>query len=441
MSEDNTINIGDYIVIQRQTFTKLHKLKSNGTVFLGKDQVELENVIGKKYYSTFRMVTRPKNKRVYSLEETEFVKSIQNLNIDKSGVDNRDIIDDGSSQQLSTEEIHKLRDDALSSSDIVEKLITNSKTFSNKTEYSQEKYLKKKEKKYFEYIQIRKPTLRLISEIYYRSDPGKVQGIRIDDLSQILSYANIQQDGNYLLYDSGTSGLLMAAITNTLGQNTNGNLIHMHPGSVCQKDAFLALKFSSEQSERCINVCLYSVLRCYYQEFCTKKINDNKIETPDIINEKINNISSEVEDVEMKETINVEKRSESSIKRKLSTDESEPKAKRPCWQIDNEKACKILINKVDSLIIVAKEHPSNILFELLQFLNYGKPFVIFSLLREPLESLYLELKSRAGYIFLKLSNNMLRYYQVLENRTHPDVNMTCGGYILTGFKVDIKDSQ
>lgn len=54
-----------------------------------------------------------------------------------SGVDNREIIDDGSSQKLSTEEIVNLRACGMSAQDIVSQLVENSKTFMNKTEYSQ----------------------------------------------------------------------------------------------------------------------------------------------------------------------------------------------------------------------------------------------------------------------------------------------------------------
>ena len=46
-------------------------------------------------------------------------------------------MDDSSSQKLSTEEIQKLREDGVSAQGIVTQLIENSKTFLNKTEYSQ----------------------------------------------------------------------------------------------------------------------------------------------------------------------------------------------------------------------------------------------------------------------------------------------------------------
>lgn len=54
-----------------------------------------------------------------------------------SGEDNRDIVDDGSSQKLSSEEIVNLRACGVSAQGIVSQLVENSKTFMNKTEYSQ----------------------------------------------------------------------------------------------------------------------------------------------------------------------------------------------------------------------------------------------------------------------------------------------------------------
>lgn len=209
-------------------------------------------------------------------------------------------------------------------------------------------------------------------------------GIRIDDLSQILTYANIHSDGNHLLYDSGTSGLMTASIMNAIGANTAGKLIHMHPGNECQKNAFIAMQFPQEQTERCVNVNVYSVLRHFYQK------NDEP------------------------------------ATKKAKLDE-----KKQHWQIENEKACEVLNEKTDSLIIVPKEHPLNIVKELMVFLKPGRNFVVFSTIKEPLMDLFLYLRSRTDVVAIKLSNSFLRNYQILPERTHPHVNMTTGGFILS----------
>lgn len=391
---ENLIKAGDYVIVQRQGYTKLHKIKEHGIITLGQISIELDNCIGQKYFETFQMVL--KNKKAYTLEKVDQATTVLDIKREIYGMDNRNIMDDGNSQNLSKDDITRLQEESVSSTDIVEKLIENSKTFNDKTEYSQEKYLKKKEKKYFRFIQIRKPTIRLLAQMFYRQDPSKTLGMRIDDLSQLLTYTNIQSDGDYVLYDSGTSGLVTAAVMHAIGSNTKGRLIHMHPGNECQKNAFLAMQFPKEQNERCINVNLYSVLRCFYQ-----------------------NKNSYTEEEQPCKKMKLE---ESAIKK-------------PCWQIENEKACKILLNKIDGLVIVSKEHPVNIVSALQPFLKGSRNLVVFNVIKEPLQDLYVHLKSKCDFVCIKLSNNFMRNYQVLPERTRPDMLMTNGGFILTAHKL------
>lgn len=61
--------------------------------------------------------------------------------------DNRDIVDNSETQKLDKKTIMGFRDDGMEGEKIVEKLIENSATFKGRTEFSQAKYLKKKEKK------------------------------------------------------------------------------------------------------------------------------------------------------------------------------------------------------------------------------------------------------------------------------------------------------
>lgn len=57
----------------------------------------------------------------------------------ESGIDNRNIVDDGESQKLGSEEILKLREDVGDSKKIIGTLVENSTSFNSKTVYSQEK--------------------------------------------------------------------------------------------------------------------------------------------------------------------------------------------------------------------------------------------------------------------------------------------------------------
>ena len=91
-----------------------------------------------------------------------------------SGESNQEIWDDGTSQQLKKEDIEELRGQGLTGTEILTQLVENSKTFQSKTEFSQEKYLNKKEEKYGEWVEIVKPSIRCLAKLYHSQDPLKV---------------------------------------------------------------------------------------------------------------------------------------------------------------------------------------------------------------------------------------------------------------------------
>lgn len=91
--------------------------------------------------------------------------------------------------------------------------------------------------------------------------------------------------------------------------------------------------------------------------------------------------------------------------------EKSPLEQQP-WQIANAKACEYLNKGLDSLVVVAKEHPSNIVRGLLPFTRNSAPIAIFSVSREPLINLYSELKQEGYVTGIKITSNWMRTYQV-----------------------------
>ena len=51
------------------------------------------------------------------------------------------------------------------------------RSFQGKTEYSQAKYVRKKQKKYFEFISVHEPSVRLVASMYYMQDPLKIMSV------------------------------------------------------------------------------------------------------------------------------------------------------------------------------------------------------------------------------------------------------------------------
>lgn len=70
----------------------------------------------------------------------------------QSGRDNRDLKDENQSQKLSRDEIENMKEKGVIGSEMVGQLIKNSETFQQKTKFSQAKFLKKKAKKYSEFL-------------------------------------------------------------------------------------------------------------------------------------------------------------------------------------------------------------------------------------------------------------------------------------------------
>jgi hypothetical protein len=106
----DTIQQGQYVVIQRQDFSKLVKFQdSTTTVTMSQDIIQLENIKNHKWFKTFKMQLEEggKKKRVFSLDPCENASDMKEIlkTID-SGVDNRNIKDDGQVRWISDELEH-----------------------------------------------------------------------------------------------------------------------------------------------------------------------------------------------------------------------------------------------------------------------------------------------------------------------------------------------
>lgn len=95
---EDVITKGQYVVIQRQNFTKLHKFADSATtVQMGKDTVELREIENQPWFKTFKMTIKEGGKRrIYSLEPCDNAVGFKEiLKTIESGTDNRNIHDDG----------------------------------------------------------------------------------------------------------------------------------------------------------------------------------------------------------------------------------------------------------------------------------------------------------------------------------------------------------
>lgn len=120
----------------------------------------------------------------------------------------------------------------ISHQEIIKKQIEQHANYSLKTEYSKDKYKKRKEAKYvtlamwgfFWMIACRyskafttiEPTVYNVCDYWFNKDQSRIRDIRPDALAQILTLANIQPGGKYLAVDDA-SGLVVAGILERMG--------------------------------------------------------------------------------------------------------------------------------------------------------------------------------------------------------------------------------
>ncbi|KAH9289132.1 hypothetical protein KI387_033249, partial [Taxus chinensis] len=207
------INDGDKLTFAR--------LNSSATLKIGNLKCSLAPMIGSPYGALFQVERGSKGPYLSRLSASPKVMICQDDEDEKDhektdDKDNRALVDNNTAQKLSAEDISIMRREGISGNQIVEALIANSSTFQNKTVFSQEKYKRKKQKKYAPRVLLRRPFARSICEAYFGKCPAKIGFMRIDTLSLLLSLANVGAYSDVLVLDM-VGGLVTGAVAERLG--------------------------------------------------------------------------------------------------------------------------------------------------------------------------------------------------------------------------------
>ena len=299
MNALTTIDFNQHVIVRLPSKNyKIVELKPNTSVSLGKfGAFEVNDIIGYPFGLTFEIYydgeevssdenrdSKPKNKipigkvRLLSQEikdvnndkddgQSEPPLSIKekSVSLELSSIDssatNQSLVNMGSkAQELTVEEIEKMKQESLSSKEIIDKIIKSHKSFHNKTVYSQEKYLNRKKQKFAKYFTVE--YLSSSNLLQFLIDKGDIQ--RILDMSQesmgmLLNLGNIQPNGNYLCMDE-TGGLLVYFLMERMfgGDNESkakGKVVVIHENEHANLDL---LKFAN-YSEKFIKEHVHTI--------------------------------------------------------------------------------------------------------------------------------------------------------------------------------------
>ncbi|NP_001090141.1 tRNA methyltransferase 6 L homeolog [Xenopus laevis] len=441
------ISDGDCVVLKRQEVYKAVQVQRRKKIIFEKQWIYLDNVIGKHYGTTFEICSggnlQTKTAQVTATEQKE------------AGADNRNIVDDGKSQKLTRDDIEALKEKGIKGEAIVQQLIENSATFRDKTEFAQEKYIKKKKKKYEAVITILKPSTRILAMMYCAREPAKICQLRYDTLAQMLTLGNIHARSKVIVMET-CAGLVLGAVMERLGGL--GSVVQMYSGGgpvraatdsfgfpksfykgLCEfplnkVESLLTGTYSCRSSSSEQNPALGNNEISETQEQSRDNGEDSN-SAPECETVTDTNTQGQLEAMEVsgegplsQEEAQKQEKKQLALERKRKQDEKRRK--------ESEAAALLQNKNADGLIVASRFLPTPLMLSLLEFLAPSRPFVVYCQYREPLIECYTKLREKGGVVNLKLTETWLRNYQVLPGRSHPKLVMSGGGgYILHGTTV------
>ncbi|KAF9916867.1 tRNA (adenine(58)-N(1))-methyltransferase non-catalytic subunit trm6 [Lobosporangium transversale] len=394
----DTINAGEHVFIKMPSDNvKCIVLKPNSNVSLGKfGTFKANDIIGRAWGNTYEIYDKDNKTRIYHLDEINEVEETKN--------NNREIIDDSSAQKLTLEDIRALKNEGLkgelTGEEIVNKLKESHSAFDKKTAYSQAKYLQKKGKKFHKIFTPIKPTTYFVNEYFYTKNPVKIRDIRMDTLSQLLSYSNVHSGCKILVVDD-TQGMIVSALAERMGGQ--GTILGLYDGDNPHYDVVKYMNFNQEILD---SIKVLSWLRIHRPA-------DEK--TPD-----------ELQDVTQ-----------------LSGKDLEGYHRRvKAYKIVEESRQILFESNFDALIVASQYKPESILEKLLQYVRGSRPVIVYHPHKEALLETSTWMRRCPDLLAPQLTESWLRKSQVLPGRTHPEMSTWgSGGSLLSATKIINKPVQ
>lgn len=487
ISDMARIKDNDILVVQNAFDKSSYILEVNGDQKLGKTRISLNDIIGEPYGSYFELHGRKflKTSSIVDIDRGQdgdateepaiptavetmiantnftnftntdihsYMESIAQQNASSTVVkgDNSFYVDSNTAQKLTDADISKLRQEGLTGDQVIKHLISNSATFGSKTDFAQEKWIKRKELKHRKKYQVLPSNLQTICETSYYKNREKICNMRYDSLAQVISQSGIHS-GTHVLVVESMVGMLVGAIAYRM--RGNGRILAMYGG---QQPHFQMVKTYNLDlaSKSIIEPIPAQELGPAAKDVCQGGFSEfQDFERPAapafVSNEEVEETNTEVKS-EVEGTAEKGKGRKTKNNRGNTTELNKKKRKRGILEVapnepfnatgrtpDSQVRLRSYLRQgVDRLIIACKYRPLPILKQALYLLAPSSPFVIYHEFMEPLIDCYLYLQEQGLALRMVLFDSWLREFQTLPGRLRPEMFMTTsGGYILSGIYV------
>ena len=375
------INNGDKKVLA--VATQGYRLK------LGRDYVSVQPMLGQAYGELYRLTADRR-----ALEKVDRKRDFEWESVLDEERNNSKIVDNGQAQTLTPQQIEELKREGLEGEEVIQKLMAASKTFETKTQFSQDKYKRKKQKKYMTEVTVCIPSLRSICEAYHKRDPYK--HLRVDTLSMLLNCANVGPHARVLVFESAGGVASGAAIERlggygrvcTVGARGTGNL-----------DAVRWFNFE----ERVLGAA------------CQAHVNQLRAAA---LGGKGDGAAAEAPPAG-------ERKGPRPVKNKRLPRQATPEA---LAELAREGFTSVLV-------AASRFDPAEVLEALLPAVAPSASLAVFCEYLQPLADCMHKLQTERRALGLNIIEAVWREHQVLPSRTHPHMSMAhggSGGYILSG---------
>lgn len=377
-----------------------------------------DDIIGLPYGLTFEITTPAKGE----VGEIKMVISGNAEELEDNEATNEKIEDgkQNNSQTMTYLDIRALKEGGAEGRDIVEQQILNNSTFAQRTSWSQQKYIFRKEAKHMRLFTPVPPTLTNVVKFHIdkfdRDASDKLRGVRADSLANILSLAGVGPGRRYIVVD-GIGGLLVGALLERMGGEGRVLLINDS-----DSPPPLELMTQFDLPVQFVDPVLRSINWANTEPDWQSFLSHNEEDRP--TNAEVSESNSEAVEVTAIGRPMTD-RDRQRLKKKQSIASNLQKLRNEYFDGD-----------FDGLIVISKYEPVSIIERVLPRLAGSANIVVHSPFIQTLIEAHAVLRSHHSIINLNVSEPFQRKYQVLPGRMHPEMMTSAtGGYILHGIRV------
>ncbi|GAA5976381.1 hypothetical protein JCM10908_005479 [Rhodotorula pacifica] len=438
------IRLGDNVLLKLPSgILKPVKITANGTISLGK-------------YGSFKgnlLVNHPYGHTYEIDSNTNLIHPIQvTLNDVEETEANNQLIASTGAQALSHEDIQALKDSGLTGREIIQRQIDEHKAFELKTEYSKDKYLKRKQAKYLQLFTPLEPTVHQIAQFNFERQPSKTRELRPDTLANLLAMANVRPNSRLLVVEDLGGMVVAAAVERMAGR---GRIMVINDAD-SPPDLHLLESFNFSPEDL---APISSLHWAATQESWSPP--DLPLGTTADPEEALSNATATATATEEAGKVDADvKVEEGGVAPATTAEEGSTAAKAaetaprpPVPRRNNRETLKLKKRRAtfekarearedffrgefDGVIIACEYEPFSIIERLLPRIAGSAPVVVFSHHIQVLFPALQALKSHSSFVAPTIHEPFLRRYQVLPGRCHPEMQgMASGGMILSCIRV------